>query len=116
MLERPMLIFAESFGVASTKHGLEKSYSNNFNRIQDLARKSRILDNVSRYIETDTDPSIAHHCAYYSKASRDVEVVQLVLSHMFLRPIAPPPCGFPYSQTTVYGNLVLLRRDAHPPG
>jgi hypothetical protein len=75
-------------------------------RISQIARKSRILDNIHRYILND-DRKIVKSFQYFSITKLEVQAVQLALCHMFFRTSAPQPYAFQFSQMAAYGNLVF---------
>jgi len=76
-------------------------------KILQIARKSRILDNINRYILND-DRKIVKSFHYFSVTKVEVQAVQLALSHMFFRTSAPQPYAFQYSQMAAYGKSTVL--------
>jgi len=97
----------ESFGSAVEGNAMEKPHSKNLDLIWQIALKTRILANIQRYILTDRSVNTHNSMKYVSATNREVQVVQLVLAHMFLRPVAPQPFGVEYSQMVIYGIPTL---------
>ncbi|MCJ1248428.1 hypothetical protein MMC30_005646 [Trapelia coarctata] len=95
-------LILESF--RSKAKGNGKPYSQNLDKIWEVAQKSQILDIIHRYILTDTTTNAHNGMEYFSVTVADVQVVQLVLAHMFLRPLSPQPFGIEYTQMAVYGH------------
>ena len=105
-----MIAFAESFRVGTGAHGIRKERSNNLRQLRLLAQRSCILNNVHRFNNQSILKSGISEVRL--GASFATQIMQLVLTHLYLGPQISNPYRFEYSQCAAYSkSLVTVYED-----